>query len=224
MTNATLAEEVAAVLRDSLLHGDFVCGDRLVESMLAREMNVSQNTARDALALLEQDGWVIKQPRRGVFVRSFRTTEVEETFTLLGVMEPLALGWAMQTATPERLANLHGRLAEARERLAADDQRSTLEALRSIHEALVRMTGKPMTVDFVKRLFVYARLIETWRVVQLPMPLPEITALVEAHAVLLNLIDDGNITIAQTHLRQSIDEYATDLLMIVRNLPMPSAT
>jgi DNA-binding GntR family transcriptional regulator len=53
MTRSTLAESVADVLRHAIFQGAYLSGERLVELTIAQEMNVSQNTAREALRLLE---------------------------------------------------------------------------------------------------------------------------------------------------------------------------
>jgi DNA-binding transcriptional regulator YhcF (GntR family) len=69
LRNATLSHIVADVLRQSLYDGVYLCGDRLVELTISQEMNVSQNTARDALGLLENEGWVTRKARHGVYVQ-----------------------------------------------------------------------------------------------------------------------------------------------------------
>jgi DNA-binding GntR family transcriptional regulator len=63
MTSVTRAETVATTLRESILKGEYVSGERLVELSLAKRLKVSQNTIRDALRMLEQDGWVVKHAR-----------------------------------------------------------------------------------------------------------------------------------------------------------------
>ena len=62
MTRSTLAESVAGALRHAIFQGAYLGGERLVELTIAQEMNVSQNTVRDALRLLEKDGLVVKRP------------------------------------------------------------------------------------------------------------------------------------------------------------------
>ena len=63
VTKATRAETVAAALREAILKGDYLSGERLIELSLAKTFDVSQNTVRDAMRLLEQDGWVVKHAR-----------------------------------------------------------------------------------------------------------------------------------------------------------------
>ena len=86
-----LAEVVADALVQSLKIGVYSCGDRLAESVIAHEMTVSQTTARDALAILERQGWVVKRRHRGYVVRLFEMEEVRELYALRSTLECLAL-------------------------------------------------------------------------------------------------------------------------------------
>jgi len=72
-----LAEQVRELLRDRLMSGSIAPSSRLDLEALAAEFGVSITPVRDALRLLERDGLVAIQPRRGVFaapadVRAFR--------------------------------------------------------------------------------------------------------------------------------------------------------
>ena len=94
---STLSQIVADVLRQSLQDGVYKCGERMVELTIADELNVSQNTVRDALRILEQQGWVHKRPRHGVYVRQFSISQAEELYALRSALEQLALKWALST-------------------------------------------------------------------------------------------------------------------------------
>ena len=59
---------VAEELRTAIASGQLQPGDRLVEMGLARKYQVSQGPIREALRLLEREGLVTHQPRRGVYV------------------------------------------------------------------------------------------------------------------------------------------------------------
>lgn len=212
MSALTLAESVAAALRDLLVGGHLVCGDRLVEIALAREMAVSQNTVRDALRLLEQEGWVIKQPRRGVTVRAFTRDEAAEVYALLAAVESVALDWAMDRMTRTRLMELGKLLGKAR-RAAHDQSEAAIQSLFDFHERLILHTGKALTTELVQRLYNYARLLEALRQTRSPRDDALLTAQLAAHDRLFRLIEDGDRTGAQAALR--------DLLFAYREMVFP---
>ncbi len=99
ISGPTLAESVAAAIRAGILDGKYLSGERLIELNLAKTMGVSQITVRDALRILEQEGWVTKNPRRGVYVRSFTSDAAEEVYALIRTFEGLAMEWVFDKYT-----------------------------------------------------------------------------------------------------------------------------
>ena len=150
---STLAESVAAALRHAILHGAYSCGERLVELTIAREMNVSQNTVRDALRLLEQDGLVVKRARYGTHIRTFSPEEITETYALWAAIEGLALRWALAHLTPDRIARL-------RELLKSTAGSRFSRKPLSIPRGAGRDGGRPQTADLLNHLHNRARLLE----------------------------------------------------------------
>jgi GntR family transcriptional regulator len=62
-------EEIAAALRDAIVHGRYKEGDQLPgENAIMQEYSVAHATARDALAVLRHEVLAIARPGAGVFV------------------------------------------------------------------------------------------------------------------------------------------------------------
>ena len=207
MPALTLAESVAAALRDLLVGGHLVCGDRLVEIALAREMAVSQNTVRDALRQLEQEGWVVKQPRRGVTVREFTRDEAAEVYALLLAVEAVALDWALERMTRTRLMELGKLLTKARRAAQDGDGDGAIHALFGFHERLILHTGKALTTELAQRLYNYARLLEALRQARNPRDAELLAGQMEAHERLYRLIEAGDRAGAQAALVALIAAY-----------------
>src|SRR5258708_37772411 len=64
----TLRAHVVKVLRHKILSGQYQSGDRLNESLIARELEVSRIPVREALSDLRDQGLVMYHPRRGMIV------------------------------------------------------------------------------------------------------------------------------------------------------------
>jgi len=207
MPALTLAESVAAALRDLLVGGHLVCGDRLVEIALAREMAVSQNTVRDALRQLEQEGWVVKQPRRGVTVREFTRDEAAEVYALLLAVESVALDWALERMTRTRLMELGKLLTKAKRAAQDGDGDGAIQALFGFHKRLILHTGKALTTELAQRLYNYARLLEALRQARNPRDAELLAGQLEAHERLYRLIEAGDRAGAQAALVALIAAY-----------------
>jgi DNA-binding GntR family transcriptional regulator len=107
----TLKDRVAAQIHVAILTGDLAPGARIVESRLAKQMNVAQTTVREAMQDLETQGLVVKYVNRETVVRTFTREDLESLFHLRIVLEGLAVEWAHPYASEETLAPLY-QLAE----------------------------------------------------------------------------------------------------------------
>ncbi|PKN36821.1 MAG: hypothetical protein CVU62_12000 [Deltaproteobacteria bacterium HGW-Deltaproteobacteria-2] len=73
-----LAQQIAEYLGFRIIHMELKPGERLLEAKLAEEMGVSRAPLREALRILEMNGLVEFEPRRGV-----RVSEMTEKSILL---------------------------------------------------------------------------------------------------------------------------------------------
>ncbi|CAM3924902.1 GntR family transcriptional regulator [Nocardiopsis gilva] len=62
-------KQVARVIRGRIKSGELKPRDRIPsESQMVAEYGIARDTARQAVALLRSEGWVITLPQRGTFV------------------------------------------------------------------------------------------------------------------------------------------------------------
>src|SRR5688500_12704430 len=87
---ATLAEQVAQRIGDSILKAHFIEGERLVEAKLAERYGVSRGPVREALQLLSHQGLVEIREAKGAYVRTNTDEELEKMIVLRGTLEGLA--------------------------------------------------------------------------------------------------------------------------------------
>lgn len=86
-----LSQEVANRLREAILQGRFMPGERLREAELAATLEVSRGPVREALAQLEHEGLVITQRNRGASVARLSPEDAEEVKSLRLALERLAV-------------------------------------------------------------------------------------------------------------------------------------
>ncbi|HET7086584.1 MAG TPA: GntR family transcriptional regulator [Rhizomicrobium sp.] len=137
----TLRAHVVKILSAAILSGKYRPGDRLNESQIARELNISRIPVREALSQLQEQGLVQNRERRGMFVTNIGAEEVLQISSLRIILETEALRLAQKNMTPaiqaileklvERMEHWNGTLLEA----AALD----LE----FHRLLWRASGNP---------------------------------------------------------------------------------
>ncbi|RMF78082.1 MAG: GntR family transcriptional regulator, partial [Chloroflexi bacterium] len=192
----TRAGQIADRLRQAIMTGTFVSGDRLTELTLAHNLNVSQNTIRDSLHILEAEGWVTKIPRRGVFVRSFTADEVEELCALRAAVELLILQWALQKLTRTHVNQLRTLIRKAEQQLAHEGD-ATLTTLFDFHRQLATVAERPYTQRVLTRLHNQIYLLEILRQMRTPLNMPMLHDRVRHYRALLASIEAGESDEAQ---------------------------
>lgn len=198
--SATLFQIVADTLRESLRDGIYLCGDKMPESVIAREFSVSQNTVRDALSLLEQEGWVVKIARRGVFVRSFTSKEAEELYTLRAALEQVVLGWAMEDITSMQTMHLAQTISEARIQAGMYNLRGVREAVFAFHRTILKIVDRPQSTAILTSMHNQANLLENLRAVHDPHTLDTYADILTEYGELI------------THIRYNKVRAAKDML------------
>lgn len=202
----TLAEVVAGRLREAITLGALVSGERVIESKLAQKWGVSQNTVRDALRLLEQEGWIVHEPRRGASVRRFTLSEAAEVYDLILAVEGVALDGVI--ARPDRaLENaLQQRLHEARKAAHYADMGAAVAALIGLHRLIGVYGGGALTAELLDRLLNQARLLEALRQARTPRRPQGLQDAIDAHQQWVAHISAGDRDAAHAALAQILDE------------------
>jgi DNA-binding GntR family transcriptional regulator len=86
----SLAVQTFAILKEAIFAGKFQPGEAVLEMHLAKSLQVSQATVREALVLLEQAGLVVKNQGRSTTVTSLTTEEVRDRLSIRVALEEIA--------------------------------------------------------------------------------------------------------------------------------------
>jgi DNA-binding GntR family transcriptional regulator len=108
-----LAEQIADSLAEDIIKGVHAQGQQLVETTLAETYSVSRGPIRDALQLLEVEGLVTIQPRRGATVAVITPEKMKAVFEVRAVL----YGLIAADIAEQRDAVLIGRLRASTEAL-----------------------------------------------------------------------------------------------------------
>ena len=103
-------------LRDLILKGEFVPGERLAEIPLAERLGASRTPVRLALSSLEHEGLIELSPNGGYQMRRFTSKEIADAIRVRGVIEGFAARLLAEDGAPRQL------LRELHECLDAGDK------------------------------------------------------------------------------------------------------
>lgn len=137
----SLVDIAVTTLRRMITGGQLLSGQRIVENQLTRELGISRPPLREALRVLEREGLVRQEPRKGVSVTELSLHDIYEIVTLRREFERLAVRLAIPVGEPTRLQRCHEAvrgMCAAAER--GDEPAFVEESCRS-HVALVGLSG-----------------------------------------------------------------------------------
>lgn len=126
LTVESLDRQIRRVLLDRIIAGEIPPGANLNETRLAGELGASRTPLRQALARLEQDGFLVVEPNRGFFVAPLSADEAREIYPILAALETAAL----RTAPPGKDDI---RQLEALNRRLAGSDAGGLEAIATVN-------------------------------------------------------------------------------------------
>jgi len=133
-----LRDQVREELRDRIADGRLPPGTKMVERELASELGVSRVPVREAVRMLETEGFVQVVPRRGVIVRHLSRRDVEELFDMREVLEVWAARRAATDATEAELSGMAA-ILDAGEAALPEGHIEAHHANESFHDALLAM-------------------------------------------------------------------------------------
>ena len=148
----TEADEGYERLHQAILLGDFQPNERLIEMDLAQLYNVGRAAIRTALARLEQDGLVEREPNRGARVRAISEEEAVETLEARAVLEGLAARYAARNVTDADIADLRAIVGEMEARLAEGDLLGISEGNTRLHSRLLQIANNKTVARLIERL------------------------------------------------------------------------
>jgi DNA-binding GntR family transcriptional regulator len=136
----TLADAVADQLRTAILSGEFAPGERLYEAALAREFGISRGPIREALALLEGDGLVENEPRKGKFVRPLDERIIDEIYSLRRALEPYAADLIIDSLDDSKQVSLDAAVRMIDDASASGDVAAVARSDLAFHKRLYELT------------------------------------------------------------------------------------
>jgi DNA-binding GntR family transcriptional regulator len=152
-----LRDQVLDALRMAIVNGDYLPGQRLTEDRLAEDFGVSRNPVREALRVVEAEGFVVVLPRRGAVVASPTGATIADMFAVRGRLEPLAARQAAERATPADIEALHGLLDAARRATEREDFPRISQLNSDLHLRVIRISGNRWLASMATALYMHVQ-------------------------------------------------------------------
>lgn len=188
-------------LREAITTGQFFPNERLVEEELVRRFGGTRASIRLALAVLEQQGLVVRERHRGARVRLVTEPEAIEIIEVRSRLEGLVARHAARHATPADLDRLRGHLAAMEARARAGDLTGYSEANTEFHADIARI-GRHAAAERLLNDLGAQTVVFQFR----PLAEPGRVAAVDAeHRALVAALASGDPDAAERAMRHHVD-------------------
>lgn len=143
-----LAEQVADVIVDGIASGALVPGQRLVETDLAQQLQVSRVPLRESLKMLEAQGILESEPHRGARVAEFDDLKIDHICEARVALEKIALRDAMiaYRTDPAHIARLDHIITRMERAAEALDWATISKADLAFHREICAVSGNDVVI------------------------------------------------------------------------------
>lgn len=148
-----VVDAVRETLREAILEGRLLPGQKLSVPELARQMGVSRSPVREAILQLVAEGLAVERTRRGVVVAKLSLRDLGEIYEVREVLEPLAARLAAQRVRPEQLRAMWAVLEEQRQAVEAGDAQHFNQTNQQLHALISQSSGNPRLQRILALLF-----------------------------------------------------------------------
>jgi DNA-binding GntR family transcriptional regulator len=148
----TLREKILETIRDAILKGTLVPGEKVAEPELAERFGISRTPIREAFRQLESEGYLTVIPRKGAVVTSLSERDIQEFYSIKSILEGYAAHMAAERLSErdlDRLEGINERLAQlARE----GDVKTFFRVHNEFHELFIRAAGNDKLLELITQL------------------------------------------------------------------------
>ena len=147
-----LRDVVFNTLREAILRGDLVPGERLMELQLAAKLGVSRTPIREAIRMLEQEGLAITIPRKGAIVAGMTEKDMQDVLEIREALEELSVQVACDKITDEEIAKLRKNMKNFEHSLKSGDLKKMAQADVEFHDVIYQATDNPKLISMLNNL------------------------------------------------------------------------
>ncbi|MBL8175093.1 MAG: GntR family transcriptional regulator [Bryobacterales bacterium] len=200
----SLKDRAVSAIRDAIFSGQLGPGDPLRELHLAKELQVSQPTVREALMELERHGLVVRRPNIETTVTNMTASEIRDRLELRTMLEQAALRKAVPHLTPANYAELEDAVSHMARAVATNNYHDIAQADYTFHHLIWSRCGNMALLHGLEclttPLFAFVSIMRSawWH---------DLSRIADGHRHLLEVLRGGDLALIDetiaVHINQS---------------------
>jgi DNA-binding GntR family transcriptional regulator len=199
--------DVTARLRDAITRGQLMPNERLIEADLAQSFGVNRANIRMALAMLDQEGLVVREPNRGARVRAVSEAEAIEIADTRLAIEGMVARRAAERATAADRKALRAIEKDMRRAVEQADYAAFSQSNAALHREIQRIAGNETANRILQTLKTHLVRLQ-YRVIMLP---GRPKSSLKEHSAIVDAICAGDADAAEAAMRRHLQNFK-DLL------------
>lgn len=208
-----LREDVKNYILNLIMTGEYQQGERIIETKIARHLNISQAPVREAIRDLEQIGVLETEPYKGTYVREFSEEDLRDSYQVREELEALAIRSAIRNIQKEELEALEKILGDMTQALMKKEMNTIVKLDVAFHEIIIRASKNKV----LERVWQTVN-ITYWTFRGFAGYRHDTERLIERHKPILTALYSGNVHEATAVIRTHFSE----LRELLENIPPKS--
>jgi DNA-binding GntR family transcriptional regulator len=177
---------------------------RLDEREIIKALGVSRTPVREALTLLEQEGFVRTVPRRGIFIVRKSKREILEMIQMWAALESMSARLATLHASDSDIAKLRHVFDEFQNSPPSEHLDEYSDANIAFHQLIIKLGGSTLIEQATENLFIHVRGIRRATITQNDRA----TRSIVDHLNIINALEARDTALAERLTREHTLELA----------------
>ena len=150
-------ETIYTQLKNAIINGDIAPDERIVETKYADIFRVSRTPVREAIRMLEREGLVVYEPRKGAVARPRLTrAEVDEVYTIRSALQLLSVDAVVRNITDAQLDAMEADNRGCAEALDKHDVGAYFRHLDEFNGLLTQSSNMPLLIKLLDKIESYS--------------------------------------------------------------------
>ena len=153
----SLRQQVYQALKQIILKGDLASGERVVETQLAKQLQVSRTPIREAIGQLKREQLIVSKDNGGFRVATLSVEDAAQLYDCRIALEQLAVKDACEQITSKQLKQLEKYVLLAEKLAKSESSKSDFSKLLEIdyqfHHLIAESSGNQWLLALLEQVF-----------------------------------------------------------------------
>lgn len=216
---ATLQKQAYHLVKSRILNRELKPGQYVNDTQIAEELNISRTPVREAFQLLEHEGLLISEARRGWRVYTLSLEDLHEIFDIKVALEGMMARRAAECRDETKRAALRDALKRMTRAAETNDYQVWWQADVDLHAVISDMCGNERARRVIKNSN------EQWQRIRLGFVAMEgrMQRSIPEHTAFAESILAGNADEAERQIQSHLNSLRDELVRVLTNMVLPFA-